>query len=86
MVSIEIKTATVYYSTAKKRRYLSKRGAINAEARSIIYARYPYEKPDYENGMLTYPGYCIEADEPERYQKMHRRLSKIIERNITKAN
>lgn len=69
---------TVYFSPTKGRRYLSLNAAINAETRAIIFAKYPYEKPESEGGYITYPGYDIRADEPERFDKMYRRLRRLV--------
>lgn len=78
-------TATVWFSTAKGRRYLSKSAAIRAETNAIIFARYPSESPDYDNGHMTYQGWNIAEDEPERYSKMFRRLRRIVAKSIEAA-
>ncbi len=75
---IEKVTTTVYRSSVKGRRYFSLYAAINAETKAIIFNKHPIEKPEYINGFLTYPGYCVEDDEPERYKKMFRRLRRIV--------
>lgn len=77
-------TTTVWHSSAKGRRYLSRRAAINAEVRQIIYRLCPYEKPESENGMLTYPGYDIMVDDPARYAKLYRRIKRLVERSMEK--
>jgi hypothetical protein len=64
---------TVYYST-RHRKYISKASAIKAEARAIIFKRYPAEPFESDTGH----SYHIDLDEPERYHKMHRRLCRII--------
>jgi hypothetical protein len=78
-------TATVWFSPVKGRRYLSKSAAIRAETRAKIFARYPSESPDYDNGHMTYPGWSIEVDEPERYSKMYRRLRRLVAKSIGAA-
>lgn len=77
---ITVTTTKVWHSSEKGRRYFSRSAAINAEVRQIIYRLYPYEKPESESGMLTYPGYDIAIDDPERYAKLYRRIRKIVER------
>jgi len=64
----------VYYAPTKGRRYLTKRAAVLAEAKAIILNKYPVIEYDTETGEY----YNIEYDEPERYSKMHRRLSKQL--------
>mgnify|MGYP006126423709 CR=1 FL=1 len=66
--------AIVYYAPTKGRRYFSKRSAIIAEAKAIIYKKYPPIPFDTETGEC----YSMELDEPERYGKMHRRLSRQL--------
>ncbi len=66
--------ALVYYAPTRKRRYFSLKAAVNAEATTIILNRYPEERFESDTGHY----YHIKFDEPERYCKMHRRLSKLI--------
>ena len=68
---ISQQTSTVWYAPTRGRRYLSKKAAINAEAKAIIYAKYPPEPYEHDTGH----SYNIDIDEPERYLKMHRRIS-----------
>lgn len=79
-------TTTVWHSSAKGRRYFSRNAAINAEVRSLIYKLYPTERSDYENGMMTYRGYDIQYDEPERYAKLYRRIKRLVMRNMEQGN
>ncbi|HHZ4937252.1 TPA: hypothetical protein ACWH67_003384 [Salmonella enterica] len=79
-------TTTVWHSSVKRRRYLSRKAAINAEVRSIIYKLYPAELSEHENGMMTYPGYDIQYDDPVRYAKLYRRIKRLVERNIGVGN
>ncbi|MDF6269990.1 hypothetical protein NLO40_08705 [Escherichia coli] len=76
---ITVTTTKVWHSSEKGRRYFSRSAAINAEVRHIIYKLYPYEKPESENGMLTYPGYDIAIDDSARYARLFRRIRKIVE-------
>lgn len=72
----------VYYAPTKNRRYFSKSAAIHAETNAKIFARYPSESPDYDNGHLTYQGWNITDDEPERYRKMYRRLRRLVAKSV----
>ncbi|QKJ17330.1 hypothetical protein [Yersinia kristensenii] len=78
MVTAE--TTKVWRSPTKGRRYLTRKGAIHAEAKAKIMQRYPVEKCEYSDiGYMTYPGYHFPSSEPERYEKMLRRLKRIID-------
>ena len=82
IVSMQMKK--VWFSPARGRHFLTRRAAIRAEAHAKIIDRYPYERPDYDNGFLTFPGYSIQHDDPDRYAKMLRRLMRIIDKNTEK--
>ena len=73
--------AVVYYASTRKKRYFSMRAAINAEAKAVILNRYPNEPFESDTGHF----YSIEIDEPLRYSKLHRRLSRLIKRAYKKA-
>jgi len=77
---IEARAAKVWYSPANGRRYFTKSGAAKAEARAKIMAKHPIEKAvfDSHNGMYHEPDYHIKYSEPERYTKMHRRMTRLI--------
>ncbi|WNJ77775.1 hypothetical protein RJE46_14155 [Cedecea neteri] len=75
-------TATVYFSPAKGRRYLSKSAAIHAETKAIIFSRYPIERQESDSIGVTHPGYNIAYDEPERFAKLYRRLRRIVARSV----
>lgn len=75
-------TTTVWHSSAKGRRYLTRRAAVEAEVRTIIYKLYPPEKPEFDNIGMTYPGYDIKNDDPDRYAKLFRRIKRLVERSI----
>lgn len=79
-------TTTVWHSSVKGRRYFSRRAAVEAEVRSIIYKLFPTERADYDNGIQVYPGYDIKYDEPERYAKLHRRIKRLVERSMEKRD
>jgi hypothetical protein len=55
---IETKTRTVFLSTLKGRHYLTKSGAVKAEARALIEAKHPTERPEFDgNGYMTDQGW-----------------------------
>lgn len=80
-MSIQAKQATVYFAPTRRRTYLSKAGAINAETRAIIMERFPPER-----GCISCDcgdnGYHIEFDEPDRFAKMFRRLRRMVARAV----
>lgn len=73
-MTIEKQTATVWYAPTARRRYLRKHNAISAEARAIIYNRYPVENFEHDTGHY----FDIQFHDEYRYKKMHRRLSRMI--------
>jgi hypothetical protein len=80
-MGIESVKANVFYAPTKKRRYFSRQAAINGEATAIILKRHPLEPFESDTGA----GYDIRIDEPDRYEKMHRRLCRIIKNVKTSA-
>ena len=48
---------TVWVAPTARRRYLTKRGAIHAEARALIQKRHPTERTEYERGHIIYGGW-----------------------------
>jgi hypothetical protein len=55
---VETKTRTVFLSTLKCRHYLTKSGAVKAEARALIEAKHPTERPEFDgNGYMTDQGW-----------------------------
>lgn len=75
---IKQQITTVWHAPTRGRRYFSKRAAINAEAKAIIYAKYPPEPYESDTGH----GFNIDIDEPERYEIMHRRMCLKLEKSI----
>lgn len=73
MIAVQFKTTT--YLALNGRRYFSIRSAANACARVKIENKYPTERPDFEQGRMTYPGFHY--SETDWGKKMHRRLAKI---------
>lgn len=78
---IKQQQATVWLAPTKGRRYFSRKAAIKAEARALIYVKHPVEEGCPRDGFCDCGdrGYMIEHDEPERYAKMHRRMSRLLE-------
>ena len=78
------KNKIVYYAPTRGRHFFSKRAAVSAEAKSLIYNYQPYEEADYDHTgrRLACTGWNIEHDEPERYKKLHGRLCRMLNRNI----
>lgn len=78
-------TANVWRSSVKGRRYFSRSSAIKAEVRGIIYKLYPIERSESDEfGRITYPGYDIQYEEPERYAKLYRRIKRLVERKFNR--
>ena len=75
---IEEQQATVFYAPTRGRRYFSRRAAVKGEANAKIFDRYPIEPFESDTGHH----YDIRYDEPERYEKMLRRLSRLINNEV----
>ena len=56
-MTIEARTKTVFFSSLKRRHYMTRKSAIRAEACALIEARHPSEKAEYENGFCYYHGF-----------------------------
>lgn len=67
---IEEMRAKVWYSPTRRRSCFSKSAAISAEARAIILKRYSIDE--------LYQDVSFWDDEEDRYEKMHRRMCRII--------
>lgn len=63
-----------------RRRYLTKKSAIHAEAVSLIKEKYPNEQPEYEQGHMTFPGW--HWSEMPRSEVLLRRVMRLVERTI----
>lgn len=83
---ISASKATVYTAPTAGRRYFTKRAAINAEARAIIFNKHPIEKACYDSSCCGDPGYHIEHDEPKRFATMLRRMKRLIAAKVTPPN
>lgn len=81
---ISQKVATVYYAPKKKRRYFTLNAAISAEAGAIISAKYPSERGESQDGMITDSGFHWR--EMKRSDVMHRRMCRIILKAYNKEN
>lgn len=81
-MSIEARQATVYFAPTAGRRFLTKKAAINKEARAIIKKHFPDERacscsPDY-CGMCGDPGWNLESAQPERFARYYSRLTRAL--------
>lgn len=74
---IEARTKKIYWSSLKKRHYMSKHSVIHAETRTIILKRYP---PVCLNEFNEFED--IRYDEPERYARMYKKLRYIVAKSI----
>ena len=87
---IEIATHKVYIAKSKGlngRRYLTKRAAIHAEAKAIIYNIFPYEFWDGDRdewGQLASPQEIndIKIDSPEWFWRRHGQLCRALKRRL----
>ncbi|EBO9780687.1 hypothetical protein ZD92_20130 [Salmonella enterica subsp. enterica] len=84
MSTVTMQMKKVWFSPSRGRHFLTRRAAVRAEAHAKILAKYPIEKSYYEHGGLCDPGYSIQFDEPDRYQKMLRRMMRLIDKNTEK--
>ena len=75
---IEKQQATVWYAPTRRRRYLSRAGAIKGEATAIILQKYPIEPYEHDTGA----GFDIRYHEPDKFEKMHRRMCRLIAKAI----
>ena len=79
-MTVRAETATVW--RGGRRRYLTKRAAIRAEAMAIIKEKYPSERPEYEQGHMIYGGFhCTSLP---RFDVLLRRMIRLIEREASK--
>ena len=85
---IEEITVKAYYSESAKRRFFSRSGAINAEARSIIYKHFPkiVEANEYEGSYCTYVSerYDIAQERPHYFERRHSQLCRAIRSRMRK--
>ena len=75
-------TATVWLAPTAGRRYLTKRSAINAEARALILAKHPTEQAERDEIGQTYPGW--HWSNMPRAEVLLRRVKRLVERHVTK--
>ena len=70
-------TDTVWYAPTPRRRYLTKRAAIAAEARALITARHPKERQELDGfGRIAYPGWNWR--ELPRADVLYRRVVRVV--------
>ncbi len=76
---IKKQSATIYYAATAKRRYFTKKAAIEAEAKAIIKQRYPTEQTERDDdGRVTHPGWHWR--ELKNSDKLFRRMCLLIKR------
>jgi hypothetical protein len=80
MAMIKPRIALTWYAPTRGRRYFSKRAAINAEATAMILKKYPVEP--WEEGFSH--GYDIRVDETERFNALHSRVCRMLNRQMDK--
>lgn len=86
-MSIQTKQATVYFAPTAGRRYLTKRAAINREARAIIKKHFPDEGKGHtctmeDCGFCNDPGWTMEYDQPERFKRYMGKLTAALWRTM----
>jgi len=79
MSTIQPIQVVAYFAPTARRRFLTKRGAATAEARSRIKKKYPSERSDYA---ANEPGWSW-LDLPH-HEKLLKRYSNILFRSIPK--
>lgn len=83
---ITSETTIVYRAPTRGRRFLTLNGALYAEAKSLIYKKYPNVNEYFESDTgHSERGYNIEYDEPDRYERMHSRLMFILKNEFIKS-
>lgn len=70
---IERQPATVFWAPTARRRYFTRKAAADAEARALIRAKYPTERPDPD---VSFGGWHWQQD--DRLCRLHRRLATRI--------
>lgn len=85
-MAIQTKQAAVYFAPTAGRRFFTKSAAINKEARAIIKKHFPGELAhdcDEETcGWCRDPGWSLEHDQPERFQRYYRLLTAALKRTL----
>lgn len=84
-MTITRQQVTVYYAPTAGRRFLTKRAAINKEARAIILKHFPSEATHDCSEMCGWcrdPGWSLEECQPERFRRYYRLLSAALRRAI----
>ena len=84
MSAIKPMPAIVYHAPTARRRYLTKKSAVRAEARALISRKHPTEKGEYDDmGRLTYEGW--HWTNLPRSDVLFRRVCKMVERKSSFA-
>lgn len=85
MAEIQVMAAqTLYRAPTKGRRYLTARAAANAEARAQLDSKYPYERPEYEQGHMISSGWHWSAD--PKLVAAHKRLSRVLLKALRRSH
>jgi hypothetical protein len=75
-IPVRGQAATVWFAPTARRRFLTKRAAIAAEARALIEARHPRERQESDERGITYPGWSWR--ELPRSDVLYRRVSRMV--------
>lgn len=77
-------TATVFLAPTARRRYLTKKAAVRAEARALIARKHPTEREEYDDmGRCTYAGF--HWSQMPRADELFRRVCRMVEHRSSKA-
>ncbi|AYW41564.1 hypothetical protein [Pseudomonas aeruginosa] len=79
-MSIQTKAATIYFAPTARKSFITKRAAINAEARAIINKHFPIER-GCSCGCGD-PGWRLEEANPERFARYYRLLTVALKRTM----
>ena len=79
--SLSVISCFAYYAPTAGRRYFTKKSAITAEANAIIRAKYPTIQMCQETGESFYY-----KEDLKGYEKILRRLSRLIEKSLKQYN
>lgn len=78
--------AQVFFAPTARRRFLTRKAAINAEARAIIKKHFPDERGCRGVCEACYPygcgdtGWTLETGQPDRFQRYYRLLTTALKK------
>ncbi|MFW4418144.1 hypothetical protein ACOAQU_00840 [Pseudomonas aeruginosa] len=75
---IDPQLSTVFFAPTARRRFLTRRAAINAEVRAIINKHFPIER-GCSCGCGD-PGWRLEEANPERFARYYRLLTAVLKK------